>query len=547
VREREEDVTEHDETVIVSRLNRAVLEGRLTRREALRRASLLGLSATALAGLGSATMARSAAALPARQEGEPMRGGTVRVGIPGSAATFDPNVAIILEAIWPCEHLYSSLVRINSDMEIEPDLALSWESNDAADEWTFQLREGVRWHDGEDFSSEDVVATFERILDPELASAFRANILMIEEMQTPSPTEIVFRLSVPYAEFPELMSNYQARITPAGRSDNLETDPIGTGPYVLAEYVPGERTVLRRFDNYFDLEGQGFLDEIQYLAIPEEATKAAALTSGGIELANEFLPTTLPVIEGAPGITTVEIVTGNHQPIVMDVSQAPFDDVRVRTALKLCADRDGFLAVVLQGHGETAADQPIPSVDPMYGDIPIPAQDLARAQELLAEAGYADGLDLTLHTSTGRPGMQESALAFADMASAVGVRIELVSHPIDNFWADIWKKTPFFTTNWTGRPTAEQMMSLIYLCDSPGTESKWCNEDFDALMAEARGALDADERRNILTQAQQILADDGPVVIPYFRSYITAYTSRLNGFQAHPLRMLDLRRAWLQE
>lgn len=534
-------------TDALQRLRQDVLDGRLSRREALRRASLLGLSATALAGLASAAPGRAIAALPAGQNGEPVRGGRVRVGIPGSAATFDPNVAIILEAIWPCELLYSSLVRINPEMGVEADLATAWESNAAADEWTFTLREGVKWHDGGDFSSEDVVATVERILDPDLASAFRANILMIEEMETPSATEIVFRLSEPYAEFPELMGNYQARITPAGRSDGLETDPIGTGPYTLAEHVPGERTVLRRFDDYFDAENQGFLDEVEYLAIPEEATKAAALTSGGIELANEFLPTTLPTIQGAPGITTAEIITGGHQPIVMDVAQEPFGDARVRTALKLCAERDGFLAVVLQGHGETAADQCVPSIDPMYGDIPIPAQNIQRAQELLAEAGYADGLDLTLHTSTGRPGMQESAITFKDMAAAANIRVEIVSHPIDNFWADIWKQTPFFTTNWTGRPTAEQMMSLIYLCDSPGTESKWCNEEFDALLADVRGTVDEDERRQLMTQAQQILADDGPVIIPYFRSYITAYTSRLQGFTPHPLRWLDLRRAWLAE
>ena len=534
-------------TDALQRLRQDVLDGRLSRREALRRASLLGLSATALAGLASAAPGRAIAALPAGQNGEPVRGGRVRVGIPGSAATFDPNVAIILEAIWPCELLYSSLVRINPEMGVEADLATAWESNDTADEWTFTLREGVKWHDGGDFSSEDVVATIDRILDPDLASAFRANILMIEEMETPSATEIVFRLSEPYAEFPELMGNYQARITPAGRSDRLETDPIGTGPYTLAEHVPGERTVLRRFDDYFDAENQGFLDEVEYLAIPEEATKAAALTSGGIELANEFLPTTLPTIQGAPGITTAEIITGGHQPIVMDVTQEPFGDARVRTALKLCAERDGFLAVVLQGHGETAADQCVPSIDPMYGDIPIPAQNIQRAQELLAEAGYVDGLDLTLHTSTGRPGMQESAITFKDMAAAANVRIEIVSHPIDNFWADIWKQTPFFTTNWTGRPTAEQMMSLIYLCDSPGTESKWCNEEFDALLADVRGTVDEDERRQLMTQAQQILADDGPAIIPYFRSYITAYTSRLQGFTPHPLRWLDLRRAWLAE
>jgi peptide/nickel transport system substrate-binding protein len=511
----------------------------------LQRASLLGLSATGLATLLSAPSTHSASALPARQAGEPVRGGTVRVGIPGSGETFDPSLAYVLESIWPCEHLYSSLVRLTSDLEIEPDLALSWAANETADEWTFTLREGVQWHDGGTFSSEDVVATFERIADPDLGSPFRSNISMVERAEATSPSEVVFHLNSPYGEFVELLTNYLLRIVPAGKMDNLVSDPIGTGPYILADYVPGERTVLRRFDGYFDPENQGFLDEIQYLAIPEEATKAAALTGGEIELANEFTPTTLPVLQGSPNVTTAEVVTGTHQPIVMDVTQPPFDDVRVRTALKLCAERNGFVAVVLQGHGEAAADQPVPPVDPMYGNIPIPAQDIERAIALLAEAGYPDGLDLELHTSTGRVGMQESAITFKDMAAAAGVRIELVSHPIDTYWADIWKKVPFCTSNWNQRPTAEQMLSLAYLCGTPGGESNWCNPEFDALVMAARAELDPDARRQILTEAQQLLADDGPVVVPYFRNYITAYSSRLMGFAASPLRFLDLRRAWL--
>jgi peptide/nickel transport system substrate-binding protein len=530
------------ENAIRHALRRDVIAGRLSRREALRRASLLGLSATALAGFFSAPPVRSTAA---RQESQPIRGGTARVGIPGSAETFDPSLAYILESIWPCEHLYSSLVRLTAELEIEPDLALSWESNDTADRWTFVLREGVKWHDGSDFTSEDVVATFERIADPDFGSPFRANISMVERSEATSPTEVIFHLSSPYGEFVELLTNYLLRIVPAAKMDSLVTDPIGTGPYMLANHVPGERTVLRRFDGYFDLENQGFLDEIQYLAIPEEATKMAALTGGSIELANEFTPTTLPILQSSPGVTTAEVVTGTHQPIVMDVTQAPFDDARVRTALKLCAERDGFVAVVLQGHGEAAADQPVPPVDPMYGNLPIPAQDIDRAVQLLTEAGYPDGLDLVLNTSTGRVGMQESAITFKDMAAAAGVRVEIVSHPIDNFWADIWKKVPFCTSNWNQRPTAEQMLSLAYLCDAPGGESNWCNPAFDELIMAARAELDPDARREILTEAQQILADDGPVILPYFRSYITGYSARLEGFQAHPLRFLDLRRAWL--
>jgi peptide/nickel transport system substrate-binding protein len=522
-----------------------VARGRLTRRDALKRASLLGLSATALAGLASVAPIRSAAALPARQDGPPVRGGSVRVALPGSASGFDPAVNTTLEELCPLAHLYSNLVRMTPDQELEPDLALSWSANDTADQWTFTLRQGVTFHDGGAFSSEDVVATIAYHLNPDTASTFRNAISMIERVEAISPTEVVFHLAYPFVEFPELMSNYQGRMLPAGRMSDLALKPVGTGPYVLDAHVPGERTVIRRFDGYFDLEGQGFLDEIEFMAIPEEATKVAALTSGGIELANEYLPTSLPSLESAPTVATTEIMTGNHQPIVMDVTQAPFDDNRVRTALKLCVERDGMIAVVLQGHGVHAADQVVPPHDPMYGDITIPAQDLERARALLAEAGHPDGLDLVLHTSPGRAGMLESALTFKDMAVGAGVRVDIVTHPIDVFWADIWKKTPFFMSNWLGRPTADQMLSQAYTCGASWEESNWCNEEFDSRIMAARAALDPEERRQLLTDAQQILAEDGPVIVPYFRSYITAFTNRLHGFRADPMRILDLRRAWL--
>lgn len=522
---------------------RDISEQPLSRRAMLRRASLLGLSATALAGAGA--LAWPGGLVAAYQESEPVRGGVVRVGVPGSAASFDPTTETIMEAIWVMEHVYSNLIRMTPEMELEPELALAWEPNEAGDEWTVTLRDGVTFHDGSDFTSEDVVATFEHLLDPASASQYRSNISMVESVEATSPTEVVFHLSAPFAEFPETLSHYQARMLPAGQMADLATNPIGTGPYRLDSHVPGERTVLKRYDGFYDLEGQAYIDEIQYLAIPEEATKMAALTSGSVELVNEVQPTSLPIVQNAPNVVTTEIITGSHQPIAMDVTQAPFDDPRVREALKLVVDRQGLVAVVLQGHGEPAADQVVPPSDPMYGDVAIPGPDLERARELLAEAGYADGLDLVLHTTPGRAGMLETALTFKDMAAGAGINVEVVSHPVDAYWAEFWKKTPFFVSNWIGRPTAEMMLSQLYMCDSSGTEGKWCNPDFDALIMEARATLDPDARRELLAQAQQLLSEDGPVIVPYFRSYISGASPRLQGFTPHPLRYLDLRRAWL--
>lgn len=519
--------------------------GHMTRRDALKRTAALGLGAPAFAGLLFARAAHSTAAVPARQEGSPVRGGSVRVGVAGSAGGFDPALNTTMEEIYALEHIFSSLVRTTPDMALEPDLALAWESNETGDRWTFTLRDDVTFHDGAEFTAEDVLATIDYHQNPETASLFRTNIAMIDRVEATSSTEVVFRLSYPFGEFPEQLAHYQARIMPAAKIGQMATDPVGTGPYRLEAYVPGERTVLRRYDGYFDVEGQAFLDEIQYLAIPEEATKVAALTSGGIELANEFQPTSLPLLESSPAVTATEIVSGSHQPIVMDVTQAPFDDARVRAALKLCVDREGMVAVALQEHGVPAADQVVPPTDPMYGDVPIPAQNLDRARKLLDEAGYPDGIDLTLHATPGRPGIMETALTFKDMALGAGVRVELVSHPVDVYWAEVWKHEPFLVSNWIGRPTADMMLSTVYMCGASNTESNWCNEEFDARIMAARSALDAEERRQLLADAQHILSEDGPVIVPYFRSYITAFSNRLQGFRAHPLRYLDLRRAWL--
>ncbi|MCB1013390.1 MAG: hypothetical protein KDB15_17170, partial [Microthrixaceae bacterium] len=154
------------------------------------------------------------------------------------------------------EHVYSNLIRVNTNMELEPDLALAWEPNETADQWTLTLRDGVKFHDGSDFTSEDVVATFEHLLDPASASQYRSNISMVESVEATSPTEVVFHLSSPFAEFPETLSHYQAKMLPAGKMADLATNPIGTGPYRLDSHVPGERTVLKRFDDFYDLDGQ---------------------------------------------------------------------------------------------------------------------------------------------------------------------------------------------------------------------------------------------------------------------------------------------------
>jgi peptide/nickel transport system substrate-binding protein len=515
----------------------------LTRRSVIQKTLVAGLSAPVLASLVGAQPAR-AARLQANET--PQRGGIVRLGAAGSPENLNPQMTIIMESNRVNYHLYSGLTRLDINLTPQPDLALSWTPNETADVWTFKLRTGVKFHDGADCTSDDVVSSFEHIMDPNSGSVAASLLTMVDKVKATAADEVQFVLNAPYADMPRLLSNLQMMVIPVKFVDTLSTQPVGTGPYMLVENVPGQRTVLKRFDDYFDLENEAFIDEIHIIPIPEEASKVAALVGGQIDVVNELLPISLPLVQNAPGIVLDEVPSGSYQPIVMMCDRPPFDDERVRLALKKTLDREEFVAAVLQGHGVTAADQPIPPFDPMYGDLPIPTQDIEGAKALLAEAGYPDGIDIEIHTSTGRVGMQESALTLQQQAAPAGFRFSVQSHPIDNYWAEIWKQVPIFTSNWGGE-SPDYIFSLNYISTTDQSESKWSNPEFDRLVDEARGELDEPTRRELYTEAQKIMAESGPIIVPYFRAYISAWNEKLQGYPLHPDRMTDFRQAWIKQ
>jgi peptide/nickel transport system substrate-binding protein len=481
----------------------------------------------------------------AESSGDAQRGGTLRVGFSGSADTFDPHHNVQLDSIWINSMMYSRLIRIDNEMELQPDMATSWDSSDDGLEWTFELVDNAMFHNGRQCTAEDWVYSINRLRDPDEATAFVQDIEMIEEVEAVSDTELVINLNSVYADLPILCGMYWFRVIPEEAVESIASEPVGSGPYQLQSHSPDERTVLERFDDYYNSEEEGFLDEIHYIKIEEETTRLTGLTGDTIDFVNEVSPASLPMIQDVPDMVIEEIVTGSYQPVVMDVTETPFDDVLVRQALKLVVDRSEYLQAVLQGVGTEGNDQPVPPVDPMYADIPIPERDVDQARELLAEAGYEDGLEIELHYTAGRVGLQESALSMQEMAQEAGITIELVNHPNDSYWSDIWLNRPFYLSNWTPRPMADQALSVAYLSGASWNEAKWSNEEFDEIVREARSVLDDDERFELYTRAQEILAEDGGVIIPYFMSVTGAWKGSVQGYTMHPLRWVEFHRVWI--
>lgn len=471
-------------------------------------------------------------------------GTSLRVAFPGAAKQLDPAFYSVIEEHQIGFALFDGLVWIDHTLTPQPMLAESWEPNLTLRSWTFKLREDVYFHHGLSFSAEDVVYTFARLLDPKIGSTFRSSLNVIDKVEAIDQYTVRFRLRSPSAELPLLLGAPQARIVPHDLSNAvLAVKPAGTGPYQLSDHTIGERTRVQRNPKYWQAN-QPRLETIEFLFIPYEQ-QVAKLRSNSVDLLMQVGTEEIDDLMADPTISINETPSGAYQNIVMRATTKPFENKLVREALKYCIDRRAVQAQVLRGRGEPGNDHPVASISPFWADLPLRAYDPEQARSLLAKAGYKQGLQLDLLTSTIRPGMEEMAHAFAALAKAAGVTIRVVRVPAQVYWSDYAGRVPFHTGNWGFRPSIDETFKVAYYSSAKGNESNWRNPDLDALIDNASGERDRQKRQALYRQAQELLMTDGAVIIPYFKPTIIAMRSAVQGITLHPAGWLDFRTATL--
>ena len=422
----------------------------------------------------------------------------------------------------------------------EPALAESWETSDDGLTWTFNLRSGVTWHDGSEFTADDVAYTFNRLIDPDVASPLAAALGILDSVEAVDPSTAQFNLNSPNGDLIIVLGSPQARVVPNGRSqDDLRSDPIGTGPFTFVEHVPGDHTTFAANPDYW---GEGpFVDEVRFLAMPESTTQVAAIGGEQVDILWQVGTENLPALEGTDGVVIDSIASGAYQTIAMQSDKAPFDDARVRQALKMTVDRAGVQAIVLEGLGGLGNDHPVPDFNAFYNDdIPLRQPDIDGAKALLAEAGYPDGVDLTLTTSEVRAGMVPFATALQEMARPAGFNIELELAPPDTYWSEVWLNRPFFASNWGMRPSLDETFSIQFTSDAKWNEGNFGTDEIDAAVAAGRASSDPDERKSQYAVVQQGLHDEGGVIISYFRPVIQAWRESVSGYVPHPAQWVYL-------
>jgi peptide/nickel transport system substrate-binding protein len=431
--------------------------------------------------------------------------------------------------------VYNRLIDIDATFQPVPELAESWSASEDGKTWTFKLREGVTFHDGTPFDAADVVYTFERLLDPALATGAKQVLTFLEggKVEAVDAHTVTFTTLEPVAELPLLITNKFTGIVAEGATaEELRLHGNGTGPFMQGQFEPGAPViVLERNPNYWK-EGLPRAECLRITVAQEPVAALAAIKSGEVDLVLNVDPSVIPNLQGDDTVKLLETGASNSMTLSMWVDTPPFDDVRVRQALKLAVDRQAMIDTVLLGFGEPGADNPVPLGTPASFTEAAPTRDIDRAKQLLAEAGHPDGLKIDLYTAEGVPGMVRMAQVFAEQAKEAGFEINVIVTPADSYWDDTWLKQPFLTSAWSMRPPAEGM-AYPYMSTSDVNETHWQRADFDEVLQKANVTIDEAERVKLYQDAQRMLAEEGGVIIPMFVHQVLAMRAACSGYEPH--------------
>ena len=447
-------------------------------------------------------------------------------------AITDPAFISSDSEVLVANHVYDYLVDIDPQSNTIPRLATMWAISADGLKYVFSLAEGATWHDGDPFTADDVVWTFNRLRDPEIGSPTADLYANIVDIEATGDLEVTFTLENPNPFFLFDLSDNHALVIKKGTEDATEFN--GTGPFKVTDYRPEDRIVMEANADYF-IDGQPKLAGLEVIFFNDETASIDALRGGQIDLAMRMSTSLYEGLQNESGIRTLQIPTNGFDLIRLRADQAPGDNPLVLQALKYATDRDAILQLVQQGYGAIGNDSPIgPLYDAFYApDVKPPARDVEEAKALLAEAGYADGLDLVLYTpdTGGRPDL--AAVLQSQWADA-GVNVEINVVPESVYYSEAennWLDANLGITGWGSRPYPQFYLDVMLVCGAKWNESHFCDEEFDALATTAGATLDDAERIEAYRGIQEILAGRGPIIIPYYFAQFAAIDDQFENFQ----------------
>ena len=471
--------------------------------------------------------------------GNVQTGGILRVSTE-PATNRDPAFASARADILINQQVYDWLVQIGQKNDLLPGLATAWEAADGKT-WTFTLRSEVKFSNGSAFTADDVVYTFNRLRSAQVGSpdvSLYANVTAIEAVDS---THVRFTLKDANPEFPSDVADYHAAILCRSVADPAK-EWVGTGPFTIASYSAEDRAILKKNPSYWAKDDQGrqlpYLDEIQFIFSPDAAGQVEALRGDQVQFVAGL---TSELVTSIKTDSKLKVITGPpsafHYVIHMrSDSGRPAADPRVRKALQLGTDHQALIDQVRPGLAVVGNGTP---VGPAYGDYYLdqaPAVDLVQAKKLLAEAGYANGLTITLYAQQALE-IPAIATVWKEQMKAIGVTVDIQTIPADVYYGEgdtSWLKVDFGMTEWGARATPNTYFNAAYVTGAAYNESHWSDTEFDALTAQINSELDRAKRAELYKKAQSIMIERGPVIVPFFETAAAGVSATVDGISLAP-------------
>ena len=525
---------------VLDHLKAQVMQGKLQRRDFMRNAIAMGIALP----LAGSIFSQSVLAAT------PNKGGRMILGMAGGATTdsLDPALALAQVAGIILKAWGNTLIAVSpTDGSAQPELAVSWESQPGAKIWTFNLRQGVLFHNGQELTAEDVVKTLQRHSGEDTKSAALGIMRGIDNIKADGKYKVIIELKSGNADLPFLMTDYHLVIQPNGGLDN-PTAAIGTGPYQMESNEPGVRFVGKKNSNYFD-SSKGHVDYVEVRVLNDQTARMSALRSGQIHAANLLDPKTAKLMDRLPNVSVQNTSGKAHYLFPMHCDKTPFDNNHLRLAMKYAINRQEMVERILHGYGSVGNDIPINAAYSLFSDdIEQRSYDPDKAAFHYKKSGDSGAIQLDV-SDVAFPGAVDASLLFQQQAKKAGININVNRLPSDGYWSNVWNKKPFCASYTGGRATQDQQYSVFYSSAADWNDTKWRRPNFDSLLTQAQVELDQAKRKALYREMAIMMRDDGGAIIPMFNDYVDGITSSLKGYTKDPAGSLSnlniLTQCWL--
>jgi peptide/nickel transport system substrate-binding protein len=483
-----------------------------------------------------ATTASGSAAAPttAAAAGTPKKGGILKVGVQGDPVAFDPHSTSLTATNHVTEHIYGRLVTIDATLSPKPDLAESWTISPDGLVYTFKLRKGVKFHNGQSLVAGDVKYSYERVLDPKTKSTSTAGLSSIAKIETPDDGTVVITLKQPNASF--LVGLWSPNYAIVKKEDvdkngDLTKTANGTGPFKLKDYTPNTKVTLERFDGYWDT-GKPYLDGIEMVPVPDDTARSTAIRTGTVDFVEYAPAKDIPQMKADKSLTIAGDQNTNIRYLGFNLTMKdkPWANPKVRQAISMAMDRGAIVDAAFYGLA-------IPTVTlfpPGYWaalDMKVPPQDIAGAKKMLADAGFGSGFKATIKTWSSYPFLSNAAIAVQDQLKQIGITVDVAQEDNATFIADNNSKNyELLVSGTSGYTDPDGLVRGNFVTGLASNNTGYSDPEYDKLVDQAVAVTDQNARKQVYAQLQQKLLADNPWVMLYVGSQYEAMKSYVKGY-----------------